>query len=707
MRTGATQSTPIANPGVVVTIGADSYSCADGGLLVDIQSHEMLYGGEYTVELDNSDSTLTSKNYKGSAVYIYWGFIGQTGSTMHKLTVDDQCFISKNGKLLLQLHCIDDWGRLSFYSATLGGTLWNYPEQSAESLATRTLPSGDSLPADLITAISSQYDVTISQVVDRVLLDTMGILAIPESGFDDPWYTTKKPTINASDARSIISNALDFSNSYLRPYQNQFVVVNPSNGGLSYSYSVSNLFFSNVDFDALVRPNKIVYHGVDKFGGMLITEPPHGENAASINIIGLVTEHRFYNWEEIESISTQADANDASDAAMTKLETSLSRGTVVAPMHCSQELLDKVQIVDDRYSPARTTTGYVYEILREYSAGVYRITLTLGGVATFYTPQGGTAKGGSKFPPSVPPPIVDSGNPTIPKGEQSYLCDIEFVSVDYNHVTWANASVTFADGTVQNIPNGNLTLTGTHYMYVIIGTSQLQNSLVYSDAVGLDRVFVGVCSIGSAPGILAYTINPYTDSILINRDKVMDGLISDLQLASNAVTEAKIAANAVTGGKIAAYSIVGNHIQANAIDASKIQAGAITADKISAGAITAIKINVASLDSISTNCGTLTAGTINGVTIYGGNGTVKLDYTGINIAGAALFFFSSGGFSAYQGSLGGTGGGVSLYGMNSLLLMAASGNMTLSSSGRIYLSGATYVTGTCFKLPVGTNMYYG
>ncbi len=254
MRTGATQSSPVANPDVVITIGADIFSSQDGGRLLRVYAYEKLYGGQYAIEIDNSDEVLNAKDYKGSSLSLYFGFIGETGSTLHTLTVDSQEFVSRQGKLLLVLSCIDMWGRLSFYSSGLGGSIWNYPEQSAASLADRTLSSGEAIPADIQTAIIAQYDVTIEDIVDKVLLDTIGMLAIPESSHDDSAYYAYKPLINADDARSVIAAAMENCSSYLRLYTNQFKVVNPSKGTLTYTYNAANLIFSNLDNQALVRP---------------------------------------------------------------------------------------------------------------------------------------------------------------------------------------------------------------------------------------------------------------------------------------------------------------------------------------------------------------------------------------------------------------------------------------------------------------------
>lgn len=118
-----------------------------------------------------------------------------------------------------------------------------------------------------------------------------------------------------------------------------------------------------------------------------------------------------------------------------------------------------------------------------------------------------------------------------------------------------------------------------------------------------------------------------------------EDLVTELQLASNAVTTAKIAVNAITADVIAANAITTVKISDNAIEAAKIAAGAVVAGKlaansvvasnIQAGTITADKMNVSTLSAITANIGSVTAGSITGVTITGG--TVRTASSGTRV----------------------------------------------------------------------------
>ncbi|MGW0033078.1 hypothetical protein ACWDXD_25085 [Streptomyces sp. NPDC003314] len=98
---------------------------------------------------------------------------------------------------------------------------------------------------------------------------------------------------------------------------------------------------------------------------------------------------------------------------------------------------------------------------------------------------------------------------------------------------------------------------------------------------------------------------------------LIDGIISEVKLATDAVTAAKIALgavtegaiadNAVTAGKILAGSVTTAHLTALAVTAEKIAALAITAEKIAALAVTADKLAVNSVTATKIAAGVIDA----------------------------------------------------------------------------------------------------
>ena len=96
----------------------------------------------------------------------------------------------------------------------------------------------------------------------------------------------------------------------------------------------------------------------------------------------------------------------------------------------------------------------------------------------------------------------------------------------------------------------------------------------------------------------------------ITAAKILDGAISELKLADDAVTTAKLANAAVTSDIIAANAITATSIQDGAISTPKLAAGSITTAKIAAGAVTATEIASLSITSAKIAAGAVTAAEI-------------------------------------------------------------------------------------------------
>ena len=219
-------------------------------------------------------------------------------------------------------------------------------------------------------------------------------------------------------------------------------------------------------------------------------------------------------------------------------------------------------------------------------------------------------------------------------------------------------------------------------------------------------MLVAVASRASTTAQKAYVFNPHTDSILINTDKVMDGLVTELKLADGAVAEAKLAAGAVTEGKIAALSIVAGHIQALQIDVGHINTNAITSEKINAGAITALKIDAGAVDATK-----LAAEIILASVIWAGENTVKLSSSGIEVK-------ADDGLQIYSGSTkyGRVYVAGSLFGLKSeddigmyIGHTGTAGNITITTGTGIYLAhnGTTIFGINSARAYVASGKYFG
>jgi len=577
MRANATQSSPTAHPDTRVVIGVDTYASIDIGeeeaRLVSYRLDEQSLGGQYLIEIDNDDSSLTTKEYEGQEVTVYFGFVGVTGSYLHKLIVEKQRFISEEGKLLMQLLCYDTLGKLSLFEGSVGGSIWNHPSQTTEALDQVVLPSGKGLPDALKTAINAQYDKTAWEIITAINTATIGV-NITKDIVDDTALGLK-PLVVAQDARSGILQALRNTSTYPRLKTNTADIdfVKPDAYGVVGEFYTSNLFFNDTDERAVVTPNKIVFHGIstDPETGertLISTQSPHGEDADSIVLLGEIAEHNDYDPTSRENSTTQADVDAKAAARLAKLQLSKGTGTFVAPMHCSLELYDKIELRDTRYDPTlpyinyKTITGYVFRIIREYDRGIYRITVELGGVVTGYTPDRGSE---AKINPTAPQLTPGNGMPFLP----AYLpvvIDATFTPTDNDDIAWTSGTITTADGTTFSFDSGSLHLANSnfYYLYYELDNATLQNTQTFGDAVSAERILIAI------------------------------------------TLKASVAAQ-----------------KALIIPAKGGKSPSINGDVICASAITAEKLSVTELAAITANMGLLNAGEIRL-----GTGTLGVDFTG-------------------------------------------------------------------------------
>lgn len=678
MRTASLdQSSPTASPKLTVVVSGDTFTSEGAGgneRIIKVTTDEQPWGSQYIIELDNADETLDAKDYEGKEVTLTETFIGETADSFPPLWVDTQQHLSQEGKLRLRLNCVDKWAFIAAHRVTLANASFNQEWQQSDVLDTKVMADGETLLSEgapaLYAALVANGNRTIMGILDAVESD-LGVSITMDD--EDSYVDTLKPIVSANSGRNLLMQLMDYTESYLKYKTNgNLGVYWPANHATVYSFDTANLFYSCVEEAGVSIPNIIVFWSYKEDGTEWIHsdyDPSgHGVDSDSRTKLGKdIFRHVLVATMEIDNMRTEAELNGYADGAIEKVKAERNQGFLVAPMHVSLELFDKISVTDSRYGTPRVTTGYVHRMVREYDRGIYRITAYLGGVSGGYTvPGGGEGKGlADSDPPTAPAPDADAG---ITIG--AYIADVAFTSIDWNTVSWGAGLVTLADGRSQSVLSGSydFTVAGAHYFYVILGNSTMQVSTTATNAVDDDRMLVAVGSRGSSSAVKAYILNPYTDDILINTDKVMDGLVTELKLASEAVTTAKIKvgnitaaciatsaitetkisssavstpkleAGAVTTAKLDALAVTAAKIDALAVTAVKIAANAVTADKINAGAVTAIKIDVATLSAISANCGTLTAGTINGVIAYFGGGNIVCDSGGITIKGEYLKF---------------------------------------------------------------------
>lgn len=93
--------------------------------VVRLETDERLFGSVFNISLDDSDSSLQGKNFKGKEITIT---TDPGGGIPSPLWVKSQSYVSQPGKQLLNLTCVDFWDLLENQTPTLGVEVFNHPD---------------------------------------------------------------------------------------------------------------------------------------------------------------------------------------------------------------------------------------------------------------------------------------------------------------------------------------------------------------------------------------------------------------------------------------------------------------------------------------------------------------------------------------------------------------------------------------------------
>ena len=170
-----------------------------------------------------------------------------------------------------------------------------------------------------------------------------------------------------------------------------------------------------------------------------------------------------------------------------------------------------------------------------------------------------------------------------------------------------------------------------------IANNAITAGLIEANAVTATKIADNAIS---SPKIVAGAIT--TAKILagaVTADTISSNAITAGKIAANAVTAGTVAANAITAGTIATNAVTAGTVVAGAINTTELAAGAVNTSKLAAGAVTAEKITVANLAAINANLGTITAGSLtasSSVSVGSGMGAVLINSSGLTIASGRI-----------------------------------------------------------------------
>lgn len=519
MRSGITQKVPTGSPYIQIVVDGDTHTSEGGSgndRLMKVTTDEQVYGGQYLIELDNADESLNSEDYTGKPLVLKWGYVGETQSTVHPLWVWSQSFLSREGKLLVQLNCVDIWAFIAAHNATLTNASYNQEWQQSDVLSTRYMADGSTLwssgdPTTYAILVANGDKTILAILQDLLDTDALNITLDTDDYTEDSYINSLKPPISIDNARTGIRQLMDYTQSYLKWKTNGHLgIFKPAYHATVYTFNHMNTFYMEVDEAGVTIPNRVIFWSYDSAGSDWIHSDyasGYGVDSDSYSRIGMyIDRHYIVGTIDNNNMRTEAQLNDYADAALEKIQGQRNQGFIVAPMHCSLELFDKVQVNDDRYTSGgdRVVTGYVHRIIREYDRGVYRATVYLGGTVSGYTtPDGegseGLAEGGSPYSPSMP----SSFPPEFLPAYLPAVIDIEFYITDYNTIGWyAGGDIKTADGSVFDINSGTKELTNSDVFYAYYNTTTDDGDLdwtqTFQDTVSHERILVGFFKRGSS-----------------------------------------------------------------------------------------------------------------------------------------------------------------------------------------------------------------
>ena len=501
------QQTPTADP-VVTFAGYESEGHGDGRLIRAI-ADEQAWGGQYTVEIDDSGNVGVTVS-PGDQVTLSFNDYDLI------LWVENIESAIREGKQTVLIHCIDIWGLLVAYNASLVASDYNQSWQEEERLETLMMPDEETMLSDvpaLYNPLLANGDMTIWEVIQDISSNT-GI-SITKTD-DDGIVNTAKPPISISNARTGLRQLMDMTTLYLKKTGTGLTIV-VKGGSL---VALADAWFEATGQGAII-PNKVTFwaytlDGTDWGSGSAITTDP--------TVAQTIERHYLVATLDSKNKRSQAQLEQLAQATLDKLEQECSLGSIVAPLDDAIQLFDQVTGDD--------VTGYAHRVVREYDRGVYRITVQLNGATGGYTSPGADEP---KPLPGVPirAPTLAEWNRILPKAIQGYHHDLAFTATDQDTVTWTGGgTITFYDGTTQAIATGSYDLPNSSitYLYFDLDSASptvLKHTTDYPSVMTMKTGLLCMVQKGSAVNIKATVIPSYGKEPLITPDVInMTGMVN-------------------------------------------------------------------------------------------------------------------------------------------------------------------------------------
>lgn len=175
-----------------------------------------------------------------------------------------------------------------------------------------------------------------------------------------------------------------------------------------------------------------------------------------------------------------------------------------------------------------------------------------------------------------------------------------------NHSDVHSAFTSVATGSFTNVDVGEI-VDGA-ITTVKLASEAVTNAKIAVDAIQGDVIAAGAI-VEAKLGVDAVTNAKIADNA-VNTAQIVASAVSEAKIATGAITNTKLGTDAVTNAKLADNAVQTAQIAADAITTAKIANDAITADLVAANAITTTKISDDAITTAKINAGAITASEI-------------------------------------------------------------------------------------------------
>lgn len=706
----AAQQAASGTPQVAVTLDGVDYTSR----VLELSHTEKPYGGIATILLNNADQTLSSLDFRGDKVVITYGFSGETGSAAAPLWVFSQKTVSYEGKLATEISCMDIWLKMSinklftgggvqltgtitgdFYPGEVvtGGTSGNkgtvvYVDiasgyilitATTGTFTTETVTganSGGSVVVSAVTNVGGGASAgwyggsTIYEILTAI---TTGIVTLEKDSTDSIIdVATYNPVFEISMGTTVLSvfqDLMSLTKCAARAEADEKIHIFDITSAPSadYTYALAgHTFFQDVRDISEVLPNTVYCYWAEPGSAAYASYSGSAVDATAAARFDTVSD--IFSWR----VSSNDQAAGAAAAKLAQYQREALQGTVVVPMNCGQELFDYITVTDTRANIS--FSGWVGSLTRSYAAGVYILTIGLGGL------QSAESLPTPPVPDTIHPPIVP------PVSEYKYslpLFDViehledtpaflpvriddSFYATDYNTVGWYGTDTSSSYGHIY-AANGT---TFTH----VAGTLELANTSPY---------YIYYDSAHASPTILK-TTQTFTDTI--GAEKILLAIAKQPSIS----TEDALLVTAV-GGKV--VEIFATNLSAFSADLGLITAGELRIGTFESGHSNDFKYFTGFRMWMDSGIGRLagydyTDGSDEHIhwytgsdgKMYAGSGAIVMTEDGLSIIGSTLFFYY-GSPATIRGYVAGADGSLEIWATtDNDLNISSSENIEISSN---------------------------